>query len=88
MTTLLSVATTAARSSNITLADGASTTLSLTPAVLPIDAMVAIELQQPSGVWQYVGALTSHERVRTLQSPGVYSVNRTANSQAFGVEQD
>ena len=93
-TEILAIGSTAAQSTDQTLAAGATATLVLksaagTPAM---SAFVGVELKTSSGTYVHVGLLTLNQRdpqvAATLQGPCVFRVSRQALSagNACGVD--
>lgn len=90
-TTILALGTSAATSTDVTLAAGESATLSIfnaTPGEFSLQlARFSVSLVSP-GAPVIVGYLDSENRVAQVFGPGVYQVSRPLLGQAFGVAVD
>ncbi len=82
ITSLLTVGTTAASSSDLVVAAGTPVTVSLknTAAAVPITARVLIELKDDAGVYYAINDLTGewNKHATLISAPGTYRFTRIA----------
>ena len=84
-----------ADSSDIVLASGTSTTISLFTAAgvaLSSDGRASVQIKSSGGVYQPLsmgaGTLGVHRRELVISGPGTYNVRKFPSGTAFGVDQD
>jgi len=85
--TILAAGTTAATSTDIVLAAGASATVGIfaaTAMALPAGQQFEV-VQVTPGAANYVGMLTNGERSVQIVGPGTFQVKRPVTTAAFGV---
>lgn len=76
---ILAIGSTAADSSDITVAAGTPLTVSL-KGVADGEAYVAVFLKDDASVYNVVGCLTSHDSKFVASGPGVYRFSRRAGA--------
>lgn len=77
-TNLIATGTTAATSSNIVLADGASALLALKAPIQ--GAVVHIDLLDDEAAFNSIGRLTGSEPAKLVSGPGTFRVRRIAGA--------
>ncbi len=88
-TNILAAGTTAANSTDVTVASGGSANLFLMDAAGPgVGSKVLLDVQIKSSNNAYftVGRLTAASPMFALRAPGTYRVTRPANSPSVGVD--
>jgi hypothetical protein len=87
-TEILAVGTSAANSSEVTVAAGAPVTVSLKDVAgvgaVPPSALMTINLKDDDGAFFEVGRLTAQIPATVLVGPGVYRLSRPAGNSACG----
>jgi hypothetical protein len=86
-TELLAVASGAANSADIVVADGSSAVVFLKDADgggLPYRALVYVEIKDDDGFYTTVYSLTDEDPGRVLNGPATYRLRRKANGVAVG----
>lgn len=91
MAEIIASGTTEATSSDIVLADGASTTIFLksgTGGPIVNDAVAGVQIKSSGGHYFTIGTLDKDGPAKVIQAPGTFRVIRYANAIAFGVDRD
>lgn len=92
MANLNAVSTAANTSADITLAAGASTTLSLSTGTtgvgVPYGASASIQIRSAGATYMPIGVLDAGNPIKVLTAVGTFRVVKSAAAVAFGVERD
>lgn len=89
MAEIIASGTTEANSSDIIVADGASTTVFLksgTGGQIVNGASATVQIKSSGGHYFPIGSLDQYNSAKVIQAPGTYRVVRHANGSAFGVD--
>jgi hypothetical protein len=87
-TNVLATGSTAASSSDITVAAGSFEPVFLKDATgpdVPIDVLALVEMKDSAGAYFTIGKMNRHQPAVLLTGPGVYRVTRCAGT-TFGVD--